>query len=93
MKVCYWATINFGAKAYGGHFEDFPGCVTCNKHPLTLRENLKDVLQLHIRGMLEDGDTIPKPCGIELPIIQTSTFVGFIPVVVDVPDKIVRRWK
>jgi len=92
MKVCYWATVNYGTRAFGAHFDDFPGCITADKNPLTLRENLKEVLQLHIRGMIEDNDTIPKPTGIDLPLTQPSTFIGFIPVVVDVPEAFTKVW-
>lgn len=46
---------------YGVSFPDFPGCVTAGR---TLAEALmmaRHALRLHINGMLDDGEKLPKP--------------------------------
>jgi predicted RNase H-like HicB family nuclease len=46
---------------YGVSFPDFPGCITAGKTFEEAHRNAVDALTLHIEGMREDGDTIPKP--------------------------------
>jgi predicted RNase H-like HicB family nuclease len=44
----------------GVSFPDFPGCVTAGKSLEEARRKAEEVLALHMRGMVEDGDAIPK---------------------------------
>jgi predicted RNase H-like HicB family nuclease len=44
---------------YGVCFPDFPGCVTAGKTLDEARRMAVEALALHIRGMVEDGETIP----------------------------------
>ena len=46
---------------YGVSFPDFPGCITAGKTFEEAHRNAVDALTLHVEGMREDGDTIPKP--------------------------------
>jgi predicted RNase H-like HicB family nuclease len=50
---------------YGVSFPDFPGCVTAGKTFEEAHRNAVDALTLHIEGMKEDGDPIPKPSTLE----------------------------
>lgn len=45
----------------GVSFPDFPGCVTAGGSLEEARHNAEQALGLHIAGMQEDGDAIPKP--------------------------------
>jgi predicted RNase H-like HicB family nuclease len=45
---------------YGVSFPDFPGCITAGKTLEEARRNAAAVLRLHIEGMIEDGEEIPK---------------------------------
>ncbi|HWX37774.1 MAG TPA: type II toxin-antitoxin system HicB family antitoxin [Candidatus Sulfotelmatobacter sp.] len=45
----------------GVSFPDFPGCVTAGRSLEEARRKAEEALALHIRGMMEDGDAIPKP--------------------------------
>ena len=50
---------------YNISFYDFPGCVSAGK---TLEETIKNgkmALQMHIEGMIEDKEKIPKPSTLE----------------------------
>ena len=42
------------------HFPDFPGCVTAGKTLEEARRMAVEALCLHILGMVEDGEEIPK---------------------------------
>ena len=46
---------------FGVSFPDFPGCVTAGKTLEEARRKAGEALALHIEGMAEDGETIPKP--------------------------------
>lgn len=46
---------------YGVSFPDFPGCITAGRTFEEAHRNAVDALTLHIEGMKEDGDAIPKP--------------------------------
>jgi predicted RNase H-like HicB family nuclease len=58
----YLAYLHKESKSdFGVSFPDFPGAVTAGKN---LDEALRfaiDVLKLHIRGMLKDGEALPEP--------------------------------
>ena len=46
---------------FGVDFPDFPGCVTAGETLEDARRMAAEALQLHIAGMIEDGDAIPAP--------------------------------
>jgi predicted RNase H-like HicB family nuclease len=46
---------------YGVSFPDFPGCITAGRTFEEAHRNALDALTLHIEGMRDDGDTIPRP--------------------------------
>ena len=92
MLVIYWGRIHRGARALGLSFDDFPGCVTSECHPMTLRENASGCLQFHINGLINNGLTVPKPTGVSLPFYESNEFIGFLPVMVEVPETFVKEW-
>lgn len=49
---------------YGVAFPDFPGCVTSGASLEEARRMAEEALELHIRGMHEDGEDIPRPSGL-----------------------------
>src|SRR5579859_5973240 len=56
------ACLHRDAKSdFGVSFPDFPGCVTAGKSLEEARRKAPEALAFHIAGMLEDGETIPKP--------------------------------
>ena len=46
---------------YGVDFPDLPGCITAGKTLEDARRMAVEVGQLHIEGMIEDGEAIPAP--------------------------------
>jgi predicted RNase H-like HicB family nuclease len=50
---------------FGVSFPDFPGCVTAGKTLDEARRMAGEALALHIRGMVEDGETLPDPSTID----------------------------
>lgn len=50
---------------YGVSFPDFPGAVTAARTADEAIALAEEALALHVEGMLEDGDTIPEPSGLD----------------------------
>jgi len=46
---------------YGVSFPDFPGCITVGKGLRDAQAMAREALALHVAGMLEDGEAIPRP--------------------------------
>jgi predicted RNase H-like HicB family nuclease len=50
---------------FGVSFPDFPGCVTAGSSIDEAKDMAQDAILLHIKGMLEDGESIPAPSKLE----------------------------
>ena len=50
---------------YGAYFPDFLGCVTAARTLEGLKNMAVEVLQLHIDGMLEDGEELPQASSLD----------------------------
>lgn len=50
---------------YGVDFPDFPGCITAGKTLEDARRMAAEAVQLHIEGMVEDGEPIPAPSALD----------------------------
>ncbi|MAE94904.1 MAG: CopG family transcriptional regulator [Deltaproteobacteria bacterium] len=50
---------------YGVEFPDFPGCVTAGKTLDEAQAFAKEALELHLQGMVEDGQEIPEPSSVD----------------------------
>lgn len=46
---------------YGAWVPDLPGCVSTGASMEEIRSNIQEAIELHLRGMREDGDPIPEP--------------------------------
>ena len=50
---------------FGVEFPDFPGCITAGIALEDARSMAAEALLFHIEGMMEDGDPIPEPSGLD----------------------------
>lgn len=69
---------------YGVSFPDFPGCVTAGHSLDEARLFAVEALTLHIDGMIEDGDAIPRPSSLET-IMADRTHRDAVAVLIDAP--------
>ncbi|MBZ9764018.1 type II toxin-antitoxin system HicB family antitoxin [Mesorhizobium sp. CA8] len=53
------------ASDYGVSFPDFPGVVTAGATFEEARHLAEEALALHVEGLIEDGEAVPKPNPIE----------------------------
>jgi predicted RNase H-like HicB family nuclease len=69
---------------FGVSFPDFPGCVTAGHSLDEARAFAVEALALHIDGMIEDGETIPKPSSLEAIMTDRPNRDG-VAVLIDAP--------
>jgi Uncharacterized conserved protein len=52
--------ITKAGNSYNAHAPAFPGCLATGKTADEARKNIVEALELHILGMMEDGEHIPE---------------------------------
>jgi len=53
------------ASDYGVDFPDFPGCITAGRVLEEARRMATKALELHVTGMIQYGEPIPEPSGLD----------------------------
>jgi predicted RNase H-like HicB family nuclease len=46
---------------WGAYLPDLPGCVATGRTLPLVKRRIREAVALHIQGMREDGDNIPRP--------------------------------
>jgi predicted RNase H-like HicB family nuclease len=59
----YLIVIGKTSTGYSAHCPDILGCASVGKTIEKVVANMKKALELHLEGMMEDGDPIPKSSG------------------------------
>jgi predicted RNase H-like HicB family nuclease len=59
--MTYTVLFEKGPTSYGAYIPDLPGCVATAKTRRQVEKLIKGAMAMHLRGMREDGDPIPKP--------------------------------
>lgn len=57
----YAIVIEQGPTSYGAYVPDLPGCVAVADTEQEVRQLIKEAVDFHIEGMLENGEEIPEP--------------------------------
>lgn len=96
-KASYVAAICGEVGNYGVVFPDLPGCVSAGDDIAQAEAMAQEALQLHLEGMVEDGDPLPTPTRLTLDQIAEAfndleepsedSWIKLIEVAVDVPDR------
>jgi predicted RNase H-like HicB family nuclease len=76
----FTAIIEKGRRNFGVSFEDLPGCIATGDTISQALTNAKEALALHLWGMEQDGDRIPKPTPIDKIKISKKEFLCLIDV-------------
>ena len=61
----YAMIVEKGERNYSAYFPDLPGCVATAQTLEELKQVMREALELHLRGMREDGLPIPEPSLVE----------------------------
>ena len=56
----YTVVIERTPNNYAAYVPDLPGCVATGSTREELLEQIREAIEFHIEGMLEDGETIPR---------------------------------
>lgn len=72
----YLVIIEKGAENYSAYSPDVEGCAATGKSVEETLENIKDALEFHLEGMLENGETLPHPKSLNFYLNQTDEFAG-----------------
>ena len=59
--VKYGVVIETGERNCSAYVPDLPGCVATGASIEETREFIRKAIELHLKGMREDGDLIPEP--------------------------------
>lgn len=51
--------IEQGESSFGAYAPDLPGCVAVGKTREEVEENMRTAIEMHVQGMIEDGEPIP----------------------------------
>lgn len=57
----YAIVIEKAGSNYSAYVPDLPGCVATGRTAREVKQHLREAIELHIRGMREDGLEIPEP--------------------------------
>jgi predicted RNase H-like HicB family nuclease len=77
---------------FGVDFPDFAGCVTAGRDLEEARRMAAEALALHVEGMQEDGDPLPKPSSLDdiMRNLANHDAVAFLVDVTTEPSRSVR---
>ena len=57
----YAVVIEKADGSFSAYVPDLPGCVATGRTQPLVRKRITEAIQLHLQGMKEDGQAIPKP--------------------------------
>ena len=81
----YIALIRKGkGTCYGVDFPDFPGCITAADTVEDAQARAIEALDLHVDGMVEDGEPLPEATGLNAILEDPDSLEGLV-LAVDVP--------
>lgn len=69
---------NDDSKGYGIYFPDLPGCVSYGKTLNEVMNYAREALELHLWGMEQDGEIVPKPSQIDETNLQEGQILCMI---------------
>jgi predicted RNase H-like HicB family nuclease len=57
----YTVVIESDGRTFSAYVPDLPGCVTAGDSEDDVRRLIKEAIEFHLEGMIEDGEVIPEP--------------------------------
>jgi len=60
-KIRYAIVIEKAKSNYAAYVPDLPGCVATGQTRGETEQQIRQAIELHLRGMREDGSPIPEP--------------------------------
>ena len=69
----YLVLVEQGLHNYSAYSPDLPGCVSAGDTVEETLANFQEALQMHIEGILEDGDSLPVPAHVAAEFVEVPT--------------------
>ena len=66
----YLVIYEKGPTSWGAYVPDLPGCVATGSTQQEVRKLIEEAIDLHLRGMREDGDPIPEPTAVAADFVR-----------------------
>ena len=60
----YAIVVEKAKSNYAGYVPDLPGCVATGRTVKETEKRLRQAIQVHVKGMREDGLPVPKPSSV-----------------------------
>lgn len=57
----FTVVVERGPNSYSAYVPDLPACIATGKTIEEIEKNMREAIEFHIEGMIEDGDPIPEP--------------------------------
>ena len=57
----YLIVIERAGDNYSAYSPDIPGCIATGKTVAETEQAMREAIQFHIEGLIEDGEPIPEP--------------------------------
>ena len=57
----YAVVIERGENNLSAYVPDLPGCITTGHTIEEIGRNIREAIELHLEGMVEDGEAVPEP--------------------------------
>jgi predicted RNase H-like HicB family nuclease len=61
MSRRYAVIYEQGPASIGAYVPDLPGCVAVGENIEEVQKLIREAIQLHVAGMVEDGQPLPEP--------------------------------
>ena len=71
----YAVVIERGPNNYSAYVPDLPGCVTTGRNIEEIKTNIREAIELHLEGLMEDGTPVPEPTSVAIEVempVQSS---------------------
>ena len=80
------------ASDFGVDFPDFPGCVSAGETIDEARRMAQEALELHVQGIIEDGDAFPAPSSLDAVMADPDNVdaVAFLATLPELTERSVR---
>lgn len=76
MKNRYLVVIEKGIQNYSAFSPDVPGCIATGQTVEETIDSMRDALEFHIEGMVENGERIPTPIPLQHILQNTTDMTG-----------------
>ena len=64
----YAVVIEKGPNNYSAYVPDLPGCITTGKNMEEIKTNIREAIELHVEGLIEDGLPVPEPTSVAIEV-------------------------